>query len=113
MSCQLFLGLTSLLNMRSKSVVRTLSIGLKLNNKGKRQDVNETQTSHSLISALRHSKRRSPNLSILSGPWKHTWQIGGEQPPLIPITKIGITRREKSNEKIDFCTLTFLKYDTF
>ena len=53
------------------------------------------------------------NSLCLTGPWKHTRQIDGKQPRFIPMTKIGIARREKTNEKIDFRTLTFLKYKIF
>ena len=38
---------------------------------------------------------------------KHTRQIAGKQPPLIPITLLGLKEKKKST-KIDFCIKTFL-----
>ena len=38
---------------------------------------------------------------------KHTRQIAGKQPPLIPITLLGL-KEKKISTKIDFCIKTFL-----
>ena len=55
------------------------------------------QTQPNKFEGLSHSYRN----------FEHTRQIAGKEPPLIPITKIGIERRE--NNKNYFCSQTILK----